>query len=255
LRSTQEEENQMTRIAFDIGGCLSKYPDIFRPLVQVLLLSSELEVFVISDMKPHQKATTFCHDNGFAVPPQQVICADYETHGERCKAVVCQEHHIDILIDDHAGYLAILGTPPVRLLMMPDPDLPYYHESWQTDGSEGDFGRRNPPGSKRPPEDRGRQQPTPACSPATVNLHQLTLDEIGQLRRQCEMYLETWYGFSPESRSRRTPEWVAAALWRLDGQIEHCCYCGADYPRADLVFGDHVCCAQCRQDKPTTAQK
>ena len=30
----------------------------------------------------------------------------------------------------------------VRLLVMPHPTEPYYHDDWETDGSEGKFGRR-----------------------------------------------------------------------------------------------------------------
>ncbi len=143
------------RLALDIGGVLSKFPNVFRPLVRALLDSSgEVEVYILSDMKPHAKAVAFCHDNGFLVPPERILCADYAAHGEMCKALVCEQHAIDVLVDDHIGYLATGDMPLVRLLVMPDPCLPYYADDWQTDGSEGDFGRRNPPGSKKPPEDR-----------------------------------------------------------------------------------------------------
>lgn len=151
------------KIAFDIGGVLSKYPDVFRPLLKRLLLPSAaislweselIEVYVISDIKPHAKAVAFCYDNGFDVPLKNIVCADYQAHGENCKAVLCAELEIDILVDDHMGYVCAPDSPPVRLLVMPDPSRPYYADDWKTDGSEGVFGRRNPPGSKRPPETR-----------------------------------------------------------------------------------------------------
>jgi len=148
------------RIAFDIGGVLSKYPGVFRPLIDLLCFRGidpryGIETYILSDMKPHEKAVAFCHDNGFPVPPQRVVCCDYLEHGEGCKAVACERLGIDILVDDHIGYVATAGKPLVRLLVMPDPSLPYYHDDWKTDGSEGTFGRRrNPAGSKRPPEDR-----------------------------------------------------------------------------------------------------
>lgn len=145
------------RVAFDIGGVLSKYPAIWRPIFHTLARATGIDVYVISDMKPHAKAVAFCHDNGFYVPDEQIRCADYETHGELCKAVLCRELGIDVLIDDHMGYL-VNSEPSVRLLLMPAPHLPYYADDWKTDGSEGSFGRRNPPGSKRPPEDRGGQK-------------------------------------------------------------------------------------------------
>lgn len=146
------------RVAFDIGGVLSKYPGIWRPIFHVLARAPGIDVYVISDMKPHAKTMAFCHDNGFMVPAEQIRCADYETYGELCKAVLCRELGIDVLIDDHMGYLVTADQPLVRLLVMPDPLLPYYHNDWKTDGSEGNFGRRNPPGSKRPTEDRGKTE-------------------------------------------------------------------------------------------------
>lgn len=139
------------RVAFDIGGVLSKYPDIFRPLLTLICEAGPtwgVEAYALSDMKPHEKAIAFCHDNGFLIPAERILCADYEQHGEACKAIVCQQHGIDMLIDDFIGYVSVVGSPPVRLLIMPDVTRPYYDDVWKTDGSEGNFGRRNPPGSK-----------------------------------------------------------------------------------------------------------
>ena len=137
----------MVRIAFDIGGVLSKYPDVWRPIVDLLCFRGVdsrygIETFVISDMKPHAKAVAFCHDNGFMVPPERICCADYAQHGELCKAILCRELGIDVLIDDFPGYVATVGSPLLRLLVMPDPTIPYYDDSFKTDNSEGDFGRR-----------------------------------------------------------------------------------------------------------------
>ncbi len=146
------------RIAFDVGGVLSKYPSIFKPLLAALHLGrSDVEVFIISDMHPVEKVIDMLERNKVCFYKHRVRSADYKTHGELCKAMLCMELEIDILIDDHPGYVAVPGTPPVRLLVMPDPNLPYYasnksreEEYWHTDGSEGDFGRRNPPESKNP---------------------------------------------------------------------------------------------------------
>ena len=44
-----------------------------------------------------------------------------------------------VVADVYAGYLA--QGCPVRLLVMPDPHADYYHPTWKTDGSEGNFGR------------------------------------------------------------------------------------------------------------------
>lgn len=143
------------KVAFDVGGCLSKYPDIFRPLIKTLLhCGIDVHVCYISDMHPVEKIEDMLRRNDFPFTRPMVHSADYTTHGEMCKAVLCEELGIDILVDDFPGYVATPGKPPVRLLVMPDPSLPYYADSWKTDGSEGNFGRRNPPGSKKPPEDR-----------------------------------------------------------------------------------------------------
>ncbi len=147
------------RIAFDIGGVISKYPDVFRALIEALVSSKNIEVFIISDMHPVAKIEDMLMRNGYSPlhHSMSVHSADYKAHGELCKAVLCAELGIDLLIDDFPGYVCLPGKPMVRLLVMPDPRLPYYADLWQTDGSEGDFGRRNPPGSKNPPEDRGKK--------------------------------------------------------------------------------------------------
>jgi hypothetical protein len=145
------------RIAFDVGGVLSKYPGVFIPLLAVLHRTPGVEVYILSDMHPVDKIIDMLELNGINFYKHRTYSADYKTHGEDCKAVLCKELGIDILIDDFIGYVATPGASPVRLLVMPDSSLPYYANEWQTDGSEGDFGRRNPPGSKRPPEGRLKQ--------------------------------------------------------------------------------------------------
>src|SRR5262245_7422046 len=110
----------MLSIAFDVGGVLSKYPEIFRKLV-MLLEDTTAELWVISDMHPVEKIIDMLYRNNIPIRSDQVRSADYVTHGERCKAVLCKELGIDILIDDFAGYVAVPGSPPVRLLVMPDP--------------------------------------------------------------------------------------------------------------------------------------
>lgn len=134
------------KIAFDIGGVLSKYPDQFRKLVSKLqesgpsVGSSPIEVHVISDMHDLDKMHQMLADNGFFFERGKVHSADYKEHGEFCKTHLCQQLGIDILIDDFIGYVA--EGDFIRLLAMPNASMPYYHDTWKTDGSEGDFGRR-----------------------------------------------------------------------------------------------------------------
>jgi hypothetical protein len=141
-KEAEPMDGERTRISFDIGGVISKYPAELRPLVLALLESPRVDVFVLSDMKPHAKAVAYCHDNGFMVPPERIVCCDYEKYGEGCKAVELARLNVHVHLDDFPGYLA--EGCPVRLLVMPDPRRPYFDDSWKTDGSEGDFGRRRP---------------------------------------------------------------------------------------------------------------
>jgi hypothetical protein len=125
------------KIAFDVGGVLSKHKGI-RDLFNQLHFLREVEVYVISDMHPVEKIHEMLKLNG--IDTYRVYSADYKKYGENCKKVLCEELGIDILIDDFMGYLAQGNF--VRLLVMPDPNEPYYSDDWKTDGSEGDFGRR-----------------------------------------------------------------------------------------------------------------
>jgi predicted glycosyltransferase len=53
------------KVAFDIGGVLSKYPDVFRPLI-VQLQHTGIEVFVITDMHDVEKIAEMLAENDFA---------------------------------------------------------------------------------------------------------------------------------------------------------------------------------------------
>ena len=134
------------RIAFDVGGVLSKYHNIFRPLLQDLYYAGcenygTTEIHVISDIHPKEKILDMLRLNEFSfIYEKNVHSADYATYGEACKAKLCEELGIDLLIDDFPGYVA--DGHHVRLLVMPDTSQPYYNDDWITDGSEGDFGRR-----------------------------------------------------------------------------------------------------------------
>lgn len=127
------------RISFDIGGVLSKYPHLFRPMVEALQKGGA-EVFVLTDMTDREKAIKMVRENGYNIPVGRILNARYDDHGEDCKAVVIEEHDIDIHVDDFPGYCA--HTKALSLFTWPNPELPYYHDDFKTDGSEGDFGRR-----------------------------------------------------------------------------------------------------------------
>lgn len=129
----------MLRVAFDIGGVLSKYPSIIGAMMQALTKGGA-EVCIITDMHDPQQARRMLDENGVnAATP--LHCANYAAHGEMCKAVLCEQLKIDVLVDDFIGYVAEKGAP-VRLLVMPDVNLPYWADEWKTQPEDGEFGRR-----------------------------------------------------------------------------------------------------------------
>lgn len=131
------------KIAFDVGGVLSKYPHVLRTWISSMILDGNAEVYVISDIHPKEKIIDMLKLNNFnSVVEANVYSADYSTYGEKCKAVLCKELGIDIMVDDFLGYVADVDGAKIRLLAMPNTNEPYYHDSWKTDGTEGDFGRR-----------------------------------------------------------------------------------------------------------------
>lgn len=99
------------------------------------------DVYIVSDIHPREMIQEMLEMNGFSIKPERIIPADYNKHGEHCKAVVCKELQLDVMIDDHLAYMTPEGAT-VRLLVMPDGYRPYYAEEWKTSGKEGDFGRR-----------------------------------------------------------------------------------------------------------------
>jgi len=129
------------KLAVDLGGVLSKYPDIFKKL----LFSFDpryIDVYIISDIHPKEKILEALALNYFDnfINSDNVFSADYDKYGEAAKAVLCKELEIDIFIDDFIGYLSDKGAP-VRLLVMPDSSRPYWSDDWKTN-DEVDFGRR-----------------------------------------------------------------------------------------------------------------
>lgn len=118
------------RIAFDIGGVLSRHPKIFRSLYDACEESPLWEVYVLTDM-PRDRATELLALNGYRVADERLLCADWSTHQEQCKAVEAESALIDVLVDDHLGYI-ISDQIPVGLLVVPRPKKQYNDPSWRT---------------------------------------------------------------------------------------------------------------------------
>ena len=128
------------KLALDIGGVISKYPDQFRALIN----STTCETFIITDMHDKAYVEEMLRMNDISVASDHIYCADYAKYGELCKAVLLKELKIDILFDDFMGYTSwnpVWGDAPIRLLVVPDPFKPYWHQDWKVK-DESDFGRR-----------------------------------------------------------------------------------------------------------------
>ncbi len=132
----------MIKIGLDIGGVVSKHPEVFREFY-----NKTKEIFdfhIITDMHDIDKINKLLELNEFFFPKEKIFSADYQKHGEMCKAILLKELQIDIFIDDFIGYVGwdnSLGKSPIRLLLMPDPFNAYWADSWKTT-DELDFGRR-----------------------------------------------------------------------------------------------------------------
>lgn len=147
-------------IAFDIGGVISKYPGQFAEIAYAVLrydperINDPLDcyyrgnqAYVITDMHPKEQVIETLKLNHLCPNPfreDRIYCADYATHGEFCKAILCKQLGIHVFIDDFGGYLQwdnSFGPAPLRLLVMPDGFKPYWAPDWKTK-DDSDFGRR-----------------------------------------------------------------------------------------------------------------
>ena len=141
-RRERREEHSILKIAFDIGGVISKYPQQMREVIWSLKTCGH-ETHVITDMHDKEDVLKQLKDNEFEHYFDFVHCADYATHGELCKAVLLRDIKIDMFYDDFVGYTMWpphFGPAPIRMLVMPDGYRPYWHPDWRCSG--GDFGRR-----------------------------------------------------------------------------------------------------------------
>lgn len=126
------EESHKIRIAFDIGGMISKFPRHMKAMMQALAQSELFEVYVLTDM-PKEVAIKALTENNVSIEAEKLLCADWLCYGDMCKAVLAEEYCIEILIDDMPGYVA--EGVLIGLLLMPRPRLPYNSLEWIHDRS------------------------------------------------------------------------------------------------------------------------
>ena len=112
------------RVGFDIGGVLSKYPEVFKPMIEALNAHPAFEVHVLTDV-PAPRSIELVHKNGYQVPAERIHTANYPLHGSNCKARKVEELGLALLIDDHLPYLE--NVKAMRLHVMPDSSKPFFH--------------------------------------------------------------------------------------------------------------------------------
>lgn len=116
------------RVAFDIGGLISRYPKEMKRLMEALS-DGGVEVHIVTDMNAGD-AWNACVNNGLdlLVDPRRVHSCDWSQHGDLCKTEMMERMGIDILIDDRPDYCA--SGKFIGLVLSPRPHIDYYHRSW-----------------------------------------------------------------------------------------------------------------------------
>jgi len=115
------------KIAFDIGGLISRYPEQMTTMMRALIAGG-VEVYIITDMN-QQDALTACRENNLDfIPPERILSGDWSKCGDRCKTVLCEEHEIDIMVDDRPDYCAEGNF--IGLVLSPRPQVLYYAPGW-----------------------------------------------------------------------------------------------------------------------------
>jgi hypothetical protein len=133
------------KVAFDIGGLISRYPNMMKELMSSLIRGGS-EVFILTDMNPRD-ALAACRENGlmgfighkgipksmdvehdWSIRESWILSADWSRHGDLCKSELMELYEIDILIDDRPDYAA--SGDFIGLVLSPRPDVPYYSPEW-----------------------------------------------------------------------------------------------------------------------------
>jgi hypothetical protein len=116
------------KIAFDIGGVISRYPQQMIQFMRALTIGG-IEVHIVTDI-PYHAALWLCQVNRIEVPFNQIHSCDWAKDGDLCKTKKCEELGIDILIDDRPDYCAVGKF--IGLVLSPRPTIPYYAPEWQS---------------------------------------------------------------------------------------------------------------------------
>jgi hypothetical protein len=119
------------KIGIDVGGVSTKFPLELISICNSMILTGH-DVLFITDREDIDVVYCELSSTGFSVYKEQVIFADYKKYGDACKSVIIREMSVDIMIDDHPGYLAWPWPEPapLRLQACPDQRRPYYSPLW-----------------------------------------------------------------------------------------------------------------------------
>jgi hypothetical protein len=118
------------RISFDIGGVISRYPKQMKMLIWALLQSC-IDVYVVTDM-PWPTARELLNSNGFdCIDDDHLKSADWNTHGDRCKAMLLKQLAIDIHFDDYPAY-CVTDCDTIGMFVWPVPSKPFSAPGWKT---------------------------------------------------------------------------------------------------------------------------
>jgi hypothetical protein len=93
-------------------------------------------------MHPKSRIVELLKLNDIPVEETNIYCADYEEHGEGCKAELLRELKIDLFFDDFIGYVALPDNNAIQCLVMPNPYKPYCANTWKSLPGDPAFGRR-----------------------------------------------------------------------------------------------------------------
>lgn len=122
------------RIAFDIGGVISRYPKQMKEMIKSFIQSGH-DVYIITDMNPTD-ALSACENNDIlltGIKQENIISANWSEHGDLCKSVVMKNLSIDVMFDDRPDY--IYEGVPIGFFLMPRPSMPYYAAEWNSGAS------------------------------------------------------------------------------------------------------------------------
>lgn len=115
------------KVAFDIGGVISRYPFEMKKLM-LSLIKGGVEVCIMTDMNAEDARNAVLENGLDFIPTDQIYSCDWSRHGDLCKSKMIESLGVDILIDDRPDYCA--AGDFIGLVLSPRPDKNYYHDTW-----------------------------------------------------------------------------------------------------------------------------